>query len=71
MDIYIYICQYIKILNVCVSVCVKEVGSSRSVTRLVMHDIHTYTLYYVCMHSWLQQGTILVNSCNSGDKCNC
>jgi len=20
---------------------------------------------------WLPQGTILVNSCNSGDKCNC
>jgi len=22
-------------------------------------------------HSWLPQGTNLVNSCNSGDKCNC
>ena len=22
-------------------------------------------------HSWLLQGTILFNSCNSGDKCNC
>ena len=43
------VCQYIKILNVCVSVCVTEVGSSGSVTRLVMHDIHTYTLYYVCV----------------------
>ena len=28
---------------------------------------------HVCFitHSWLPQGTILVNSCNSGDKCNC
>jgi len=24
-----------------------------------------------CVLYWLPQGTILVNSCNSGDKCNC
>ena len=29
-------------------------------------------LHVCCIaHSWLPQGTILVNSCNSGDKCNC
>jgi len=29
-------------------------------------------LHACCIaHSWLPKGTILVNSCNSGDKCNC
>ena len=33
----------------------------------------TCSVLHVCCiaESWLPQGTILVNSCNSGDKCNC
>jgi len=33
----------------------------------------SFPVLHVCFtaHSWLPQGIILVNSCNSGDKCNC
>jgi len=43
--------QYIKILNVCVSVrvCVMEVGSSGGRTTVVTCDLRTYTLYCMCV----------------------
>jgi len=33
----------------------------------------SFPILHMCFtaHSWLPQGTILVNSCNSGDKCDC
>ena len=46
---------------VCVCVCVRayvtEVGCSRGGTRLVMHNLHTCTLYCVCVdHKRTQSG---------------
>ena len=46
--------QYIKILDVCVSVrvCVTEVGSLGGGTTVVTCDLRTYyTQYYMCAHS--------------------
>jgi len=41
--------QYIKILNVCVSMWVTEEGSSGSGPTVVTHDLRTYTLYCMCV----------------------